>query len=103
MNDPGTFNMELELGDVVMLCHDPTDHRDGPQRFQREVRDEVYIVYGKLSPHTFRLKEYWNGQVVPGTHLAENLAQISLPWADVEDSLLREIEVLRNTGFGIAS
>ena len=28
MNDPGTFNMELEIGDVVMLCHDPISETD---------------------------------------------------------------------------
>jgi hypothetical protein len=96
--DEGTLGMELHVGDVVMLRLDPTTRREGPRRFQARVREEFYVIDQKVSPHTFRLKTYWSPQVmIPGTHHAENLVRIELPWVDLDPNCSRIIEIFRNT------
>jgi hypothetical protein len=93
----GTFGMELQVGDVVMMRLDPTVRREGPKRFQSRVRDDICIIDQKISPHTFRLKTYWEPQVmIQGTHHAENLIRVDLPWVELESGSLKVIEIFRN-------
>jgi len=96
--EEGTLGMELEVGDVVMMKLDPTVRREGPKRFQSRVRDELYVIDQKVSPHTFRVKTYWSPQtLVPGTQHAENLVRVELPWVELDPNGLRIIEIFRNT------
>ena len=96
-SDEGTFGQELEVGDVVMIRRDPTDRRQGPRRFQSKVRDELYVVDRKISPHTFQLRSCWNTAKMAGTHHAINLIKVHMPNVELEDGQLRVIEVFRNT------
>ena len=73
MQDEGTLGMELQVGDAVMLRLEPTVKREGSKRFQPKVRDGLWEISAKVSPHTFWLVAHGGRSILyEGTVNAEN-------------------------------
>ena len=62
------------------------------------VKDDLYVINQKVSPHIFRLKTYWSPQtLIAGTQHAENLVKVKLPWVELDPNGLRLIGIFHNT------
>ena len=96
--DEGTVGMELQVGDAVMLRLEPTTKREGSKRFQPKVRDGLWEVSAKVSPHTVKLVAHGDRSIpYEGTVNAENLIRVMLPTIELDAEQSRLLEIFRNT------
>mgnify|MGYP003333791044 CR=1 FL=1 len=78
----GRLNAELHVGDTVLVRREATASRHGATRFQEKVYSNVYEIYEKISPGTFRVRDLADHRaVLPfGQPLhASRLVKIDLP------------------------
>jgi hypothetical protein len=94
----GSLTAELHVGDLVMVKLPPTVSRKGPNRFQPRVRDQIWRIKKKLSPHTFELADATDPNVLAEyRYSAENLIKIELPDVPLGAGQRRVLEVYDNT------
>ena len=87
MEARGRLNSELYVGDTDLVRREATSTRYGATRFQEKVYNDVYEVYEKSSPSTFRVRDLADHRaVLPfGQPLhASRLVKIDLPEVELK-------------------
>ena len=90
----GTYGMELNVGDLVMIRLSAGNKPKGSRRFHSKVQPEYWRIKEKISPQTFRLCSADDESVIHEyTQAAENLIRIELPELDFDPTRKRIIDI----------